>query len=246
MCKVNFLDEFRSIMRYASQNGLSLRERMFWIALFYTANDRAVYNENAKIYEWPDGFFPVSHNELYLYSGLDKRAVDTLRNQLKQRGVIDFVKGEKNKRLPTYKLNYISLRVGYKTVPNDVPNSVPNNVPNNVPNDVPNSVPKEPPLPKLEKNHCDIGSKKTDIQAYDDHWRSSARARAATAQIIVDEIRSLGPAYGARNLYDAVLGAMDEGVSPEEILQAAREHGAQAFSGELYLLTQRHRTTKAV
>lgn len=155
MSRVNFLDEFRSIMRYASQNGLSMRERMFWIALFYIANDRAVYNKNAGIYEWPDGYFPVSNSELNLYGCLDKRGVDSIRNQLKQRGILEFTKGMRNSKNPMYKLNYLSPHVGCKNVPNDVPNNVPNNVPNDAPNSVPNNVPKVPPLPKTKETGLD-------------------------------------------------------------------------------------------
>lgn len=152
MSQVNFLDEFRSIMRFASQNSLSLRERMLWIALFYAANDRAVYNENARTYDWPDGFFSVANSELNLYCCLDKRGIETVRNQLKQRGLIDFTPGFKNRKNPAYKLLYISRRVGRKIVPNDVPNNDANNVPNDVPNTAPSDGPKEAPLPKLDKD----------------------------------------------------------------------------------------------
>ena len=51
MSKVNFVSEFNSIMRYARDYSLSLRERMLWIALFYIANDRAVYNEQTQEYD---------------------------------------------------------------------------------------------------------------------------------------------------------------------------------------------------
>ena len=139
MSKVNFVSEFNSIMRYARDYSLSLRERMLWIALFYIANDRAVYNEQTQEYEWPDGFIQVSNGELNLYCCLDKRAIETLRNTLKQRGVLDFQPGVKNKRNPAYRLNY--LTVGCKNVPNNVPSGASNNVPNHVPNPVPNDAP---------------------------------------------------------------------------------------------------------
>ena len=139
MSKVNFVSEFNSIMRYARDYSLSLRERMLWIALFYIANDRAVYNEQTSEYEWPDGFIQVSNGELNLYCCLDKRAIETLRNTLKQRGVLDFQPGVKNKRNPAYKLNY--LTVGCKNVPNNVPSGASNNVPNHVPNPVPSAAP---------------------------------------------------------------------------------------------------------
>ena len=139
MSKVNFVSEFNSIMRYARDYSLSLRERMLWIALFYIANDRAIYNEQTQEYEWPDGFIQVSNGELNLYCCLDKRAIETLRNTLRQRGVLDFQPGVKNKRNPAYKLNY--LTVGCKNVPNNVPNGASNNAPNYVPNPVPNTAP---------------------------------------------------------------------------------------------------------
>lgn len=155
MSKVNFVSEFNLFMRYACDNSLSLRSRMLWMALFYIANDRAKYNEMTKEYDWPDDFVLVSNNELNMYCCLDKRAIETLRNELKQRGLIDFVPGQKNKRNPAYKLNYLSVNVGYKNVPNYDPNSVPNNTPNYAPNPVPNydpnNVPNQPPLYKYNK-----------------------------------------------------------------------------------------------
>lgn len=158
MSKVNFVAEFNLLMRYARNNGLSLRERMLWIALFYIANDRATYNEQTKDYDWPDGFIPVSNGELNLYCCLDKRAIDTLRNSLKQRGLIDFTPGLKNKRNPAYRLNYLSVNVGYKNVPNDIPNNdtnnTPNNAPNFVPNDVPNHAPNTSPYSKYKEYPC--------------------------------------------------------------------------------------------
>ena len=134
MSRVNFVSEFNAIIRYARDNCLPLRERMLWIALFYVANDRAVYNDHTQEYEWPDGYIQVSNGELGLYCCLDKRGIETLRNTLKQRGILDFRPGLKNKRNPAYKLNY--LTVGCKNAPNDATNSVPSYVPNVVPNHV--------------------------------------------------------------------------------------------------------------
>ena len=151
MSKVNFVNEFNLFMRYARDNSLSLRSRMLWMALFYIVNDRARYNEQTQEYDWPDDFILVSNNELNMYCCLDKRAIETLRNELKQRGLIDFVAGQKNKRNPAYKLNYLSIDVGYKIVPNDAPNPAPNYDPNDTPNYDPNDVPNQPPLYKYNK-----------------------------------------------------------------------------------------------
>lgn len=146
MSKVNFVSEFNSFMRYARDNSLSLRERMLWIALFYVANDRATYNEQTQEYDWPDDFIQVSNGELNLYCCLDKRAIETLRNSLKQRGLIDFQPGQKNKRNPAYRINYLSAgNVGNRKAPNNTPNNAPKGVPNNTPNNVPMGVPDNTP-----------------------------------------------------------------------------------------------------
>lgn len=130
MCKINFVSEFNCFMRYAKNNSLSGRERILWIALFYIANDRANYNTATKDYEWPDEFFPVTIGELNLHSNLDKKSIEAIRNQLKQRGLIEFEKGKGNVKPARYKINYLSLDVGYKIVPNNPPNTPPNSTPN--------------------------------------------------------------------------------------------------------------------
>lgn len=147
MSQVNFVEQFNLIMEYARENCLHGRECMLWLDLFYFANRAATYNAEAQTYEWPDDFFTVSNSELNSIGQFDKRAIEALRNSLKQRGLIDFIKGEKNKRNPAYRFFYLS-RVGYKIVPNNTPNNVPNNVPNNTPNIPPNDVPNH------EANHA--------------------------------------------------------------------------------------------
>lgn len=159
MCKVNFVDEHNLFMRYARNNQLTGRERLLWMALFTIANDRANYNARTKTYEWPDGFFPVTNAELGLHSTLDKRGIESVRNQLKQRGLIDFKSGNRNSRPPEYKINYLSINVGYKFVPNDAPNSVPNDAPNSVTNTAPNSAPIYIGINK----EADIGENETKI-----------------------------------------------------------------------------------
>lgn len=145
MSKINYIDEFNLFMRYARNYQLNGRERLLWIALFTIANDRAIYNAQTREYEWPADFFPVPNGELSLHSTLDKRGIESVRNNLKQRGLIDFHPGSRNTRPAEYKINYLSVNVGYKTVPNDVPNNVPKYVPNNVPNYAPNTTPNDVP-----------------------------------------------------------------------------------------------------
>lgn len=161
MSKVNFVSEFNLFMRFARDNSLSMRERMFWIALFYIANDRATFNEQTQEYDWPDDFIQVSNGEINLYCCLDKRAIETLRNGLKQRGLIDFQPGQKNKRNPAYKINYLSVNVGNKIAPNTDPNNVSSTDPNNAPNTDPNNVSNIDPssVPNNTENAEVLGTK---------------------------------------------------------------------------------------
>lgn len=225
MCRVNFLKEFNLIMRYSKQYGLSLRERMLWIALLYIANDRAVYDEQIGAYDWPDDYFPVSNGELELESTLDKRAISTVRNSLKQRGLVDFRPGMKNVRVPEYRLIYRSLNVGCKIVPNDVPNMSPRVYPTNpqeCTQHVPNSVPNEPPLYKLNINKERIDyQKKLGI---DDAYRVNERARNKTAQLICDEMISLGWAKAADGLQEIVAEGLAMGLTPNAIMQIGWEN----------------------
>lgn len=144
MSNVNFVDEFTVFMRYAASNQLTGRERLLWVALFTIANSRAVYNAETQKYDWPGGFIPIPNNEMSLHSTLDKRGIESVRNQLKQRGLIDFHPGFKNKRPAEYKLNYLSLDVGHKIVPNNAPNNAPKDDTNNAPKDDTNTDAKEP------------------------------------------------------------------------------------------------------
>lgn len=140
MCNVNYVSEFNAMMRYAAQNGLTGRERLLWIALFYAANDRAEYNAHTGERDWPQGFFGVAHSELNLLSTLNKKGVEEIRNSLKQRGLIDFKNGSRNKAAPMYKLNY--LTVGVEKDPNIYPREASNKDPNNIPKSTPKGDPR--------------------------------------------------------------------------------------------------------
>ena len=157
MSQQNFVEQFRLFMEYARKNSMHSRECMLWVSLFYLANEEATYNAETQTYEWPDDFFEVSNGELNSYGRFDKQAVESLRNRLKQRGLIDFVKGNRNSAAPMYKIHYL-IRFGNKIIPNIhanihanihsnvYANPIPNNPPNIHANNMPNTMPTIPPL----------------------------------------------------------------------------------------------------
>ena len=69
----------------------------------------------------------------------------------------------------------------------------------------------------------------------DNNWRTSARARGAVAQKIVDAALSEGlPCSGNRNLHELILEAMEEGLEPELILECCRRADALSLGLLLY------------
>lgn len=160
MSQVNFIQNFRYFMEYGKRNKLTSYERIFYMALFHCANELAMQEEN---HDWPDDYFPVSNSEMKALTDFGERAIRDTRNSLKQKGLIDFKKGDRKISDPEYKIAYMK-REGYKIVPTQIvenridcekiPNSVPSNqknsaigcenafnsVGNSVGNSVPNSV----------------------------------------------------------------------------------------------------------
>ncbi|MBR1565139.1 MAG: DnaD domain protein [Oscillospiraceae bacterium] len=139
MSQQNFVEQFRLFMEYARKKCIPSREIALWVSLFYFANEEATYNAVTQTYDWPDDFFEVSNGELNAYGRFDKQAVETLRNRLKQRGLIDFIKGERKVATPMYKIHYL-VRFGNKIIPNIEANSMPNGISSDTPNDVPNGI----------------------------------------------------------------------------------------------------------
>ncbi|MBQ8708486.1 MAG: DnaD domain protein [Succinivibrionaceae bacterium] len=174
-------------MIYAKDNVLSTQERMFWIALFYVFNGRAMrtYNPQTKSADWPDGFIIVTNDELHLFGNMNKKAILTVRNQLKQRGLIDFKAGAGNTGVkPMYKINYLTAGVRGKNAlnysPNYVTNYGPNYSPNYAPNNGPNTFPTSPPQDTININNNIYPS--DDEDDVDDPGVDAENARTRTRE----------------------------------------------------------------
>ena len=188
MSQQNFVEQFRLFMEYARKNAMHSRECMLWCSLFYLANEEATYNADTQTYEWPDDFFAVSNGELNSYGRFDKQAVESLRNRLKQRGLIDFIKGNRNNTTPMYKIHYF-IKAGNKIIPNIYANNTPNNDANNMPNNAPNNhanhdanyIPNMPPT-RVNINNNIPGNTGSGLYFPDDEEEQEeelvARARA--------------------------------------------------------------------
>ncbi len=99
---VNYVREHMRFIEYASDEGLSSGERLVWYALMHIINGRA----QGSI--WPEGFIRIANDRLLALYPMQLGAVIMARNSLKQRGLIDFIPGSRNKRAPAYKINFFS------------------------------------------------------------------------------------------------------------------------------------------
>ena len=96
----NYVREHRRFIRYASDHKLTSGERLLWYALVEIMNEQADGNA------WTDDYIPISNNRLLTLC--DPMGTDTLmraRSRLKQRGLIDFRPGSRNRENPAYRIN---------------------------------------------------------------------------------------------------------------------------------------------
>ena len=97
---VNYVREHTRFMEYACDEKLSSSERLLWYALMHVMNQRAQGNV------WPDDFIRISNERLLSLCPMKFDTMANARNGLKQRGLIEVEKGEKNKKSPAYRMIY--------------------------------------------------------------------------------------------------------------------------------------------
>ena len=97
---VNYVREHIRFMEYATDEHLTSSERLLWYALMHIFNQRAQGNV------WPDEFVRISNDRLLTFCPMKYDTLSAARNTLKQRGLIEYTKGEKNKLSPAYRMIY--------------------------------------------------------------------------------------------------------------------------------------------
>lgn len=97
---VNYVREHIRFMEYACDEKVTASERLLWYALMHVMNQRAQGNV------WPEDFIRISNDRLLSLCPMRFDTLAKARNGLKQRGLIDFINGDKNKRNPAYRMVY--------------------------------------------------------------------------------------------------------------------------------------------
>ena len=105
MAYVNYVREHMAFIEAASDKGLSGNERALWYALMHIANQRASGSD------WPEDFISIPNTRLLAYVPFGESKIPEIRNRLKQHGLIDFRRGERNKRAPEYKIIYFAAEL---------------------------------------------------------------------------------------------------------------------------------------
>lgn len=101
---VNYVKEHIRFMEFATDHHLSSGERLLWYALMHILNQRAEGNR------WPDGMVEIANERLLAYCPMKFDTLAAARNNLKQRGLIDYTPGDKRKKAPAYRVNYFDAQ----------------------------------------------------------------------------------------------------------------------------------------
>lgn len=271
---VNYVREHIRFMEYAADEHLSASERLLWYALMHIMNQRAQANI------WPDEFIRISNDRLLSYCPMKFDTMATARNGLKQRGLIEFTKGEKNKLSPSYRMIYFYPQYVAPSVENDgdytiisdnMGGNTGDNMGGNIGYNQGSNPVGNPGDIKINNTYTESNSVQNirkhtrtnvpqgytpragengyigldgEIRAcrYDSAWKTSARARGAVAQRVIEGI---GFACLGDELHERLTGMMALGMPPELMEDAAAKSASEsAFKAALDRIAEKRGYTQ--
>lgn len=97
---VNYIREHEWFIEFAADEGLTANDVALYDAILFFVNRKAEGNV------WPDDFIRIRNDRLLTYCHMGFDAMSRSRNKLKQKGVIDFHNGSRNKESPAYRIIY--------------------------------------------------------------------------------------------------------------------------------------------
>lgn len=100
---VNYVREINAFNRYANEQMMGSGERLLWFGLMDCIN--TYYASGA---DWPTDYVSIPNKRLLSHVPFSEDAMIEARNRLKQRGLIDYMPGKKNRTAPAYRVRYFS------------------------------------------------------------------------------------------------------------------------------------------
>ena len=92
--------EVERFIEFASDEGITASEQLLWYALMH------LMHKHAQGRIWPEDYIRLSNDRILTYMPGKFDTLASARNRLKQRGLIDFKNGNRNKAVPAYKMLY--------------------------------------------------------------------------------------------------------------------------------------------
>ncbi len=229
MPRINYIAEIRAFAAFASRSRLTANEFVLWHALL------EMFNQESCGAHWPDGWLPVANARLLAQTtfGAGDSACDRMRRAregLQRHGLIRYKPGRKGSLMPRYCLNYLSVEPASRapTAPCETNPPAANPAPGtqasppaiaetNPAASASHRVPNPDGNGTQNQGHTQPvpGGTRGRPPAFDEGWRTSARARGAVAQRLLD---AYGGIIDTTDAWGGLCEVMEGGLSPEVIL----------------------------
>ena len=194
---VNYVREINAFHRYANVNFLGSSERLLWFGLMDYINLHYASGS-----EWPGDFISIPNKGILSHVPFGEDTLTEARSRLKQRGLIEYLPGKKNKEAPKYRIHYFSMELStgcQQNVGTDYPEktgNVPGNMPGNVPGSQPyinlNVTPRNPKpnvTPDDEEEEAEERAREEAVAVIDSAFRESYGRSATIAEANILALR---------------------------------------------------------
>lgn len=191
---VNYVREINAFHRYANDNYLNSGERLLWFGLMDYINSRVANGA-----EWPGEYVSIPNKGLLSHVPFGEDALIDARNRLKQRGLLEYIPGKKNKEAPKYKIHYFEAKVStsyqqdfgdcYPENQGNVPGKLPGKLGGNVPGKLGGNLPGNMPGKLTHINPNVNPDRNPDVYTHDDDDEAEERARTVAREAVDSAFR---------------------------------------------------------
>ncbi len=223
---VNYVREINAFHRYANVNFLGSSERLLWFGLMDYINLHYASGS-----EWPGDFISIPNKGILSHVPFGEDALTEARSRLKQRGLIEYLPGKKNKEAPKYRIHYFSMELStgcQQNVGTDYPKktgNIPGNIPGNMPGNIPGNVPGSHPYINL---NVTPRNPKPNVTPDDEEEEAEERAREEAVAVIDSAFReSYGRSATIAEANILALRYCRSGMTEPEVLREAVREAAQ-------------------